>query len=270
MTLSVQLVLGVAAMLGLSALPASGNALRVCADPDYMPYSNRAGEGFENKIAEAVAKALGTTVEYTWASYRGQGGFPQFLATTLDANKCDVVMNLPYGTREESTTQPYYTSSYVFVFKKTGNYDIRSMDSPALKKLRIGFEEDTPAEDAIKLRGMFPKSVQFQVGTNSEQKPVDMLQTLRDGRIDVLITWQPTIGAFLAKYPDFEVVPVPNDRTLGPPEQFSFPMAMGVRQNDESLKNALDEVIAKHGAELTSILNRYGVKLYLPKDPNQP
>jgi mxaJ protein len=97
-----------------------------------------------------------------------------------------------------------------------------------------------------------------------------MLQALRIGKIDVLITWQPTIGAFLAKYPDFEIVPVPNDRALGPPEQFSFPMSMGVRQNDESLKNALDDVIVKHGAELTSILNRNGVKLYLPKDPNTP
>lgn|SRR3984957_18715509 len=270
MNLRFQLILGIAAMMGLSTSPASGKALRVCADPDYFPYSNKAGEGFENKIAEAVAKALGETLEYTWASYRGEGGFPQFVATTLDANKCDVVMNVPYGNRDASTTHPYYTSSYVFVFKKASNYNIRSMDSPVLKQLRIGFEEDTPVEDAVKFRGMFPKSVQFQIGTDVEQKPADMLQALRIGKIDVLITWQPTIGAFLAKYPDFEIVPVPNDRALGPPEQFSFPMSMGVRQNDESLKNALDDVIVKHGAELTSILNRNGVKLYLPKDPNTP
>jgi ABC-type amino acid transport substrate-binding protein len=104
-----------AASLGGFAVRASAKVLRVCADPDYLPYSNRAGEGFENKIAEAVAKALGATVEYTSASYRGRGGFPQFLATTLDANKCDVVMNIPYGSREELTTRPYYVSSYVFV-----------------------------------------------------------------------------------------------------------------------------------------------------------
>lgn len=270
MTLRAQFVLGIAVMLGLSAAPASGKALRVCADPDYLPYSNKAGEGFENKIAEAVAKALGETVEYTWSSYRGEGGFPQFLATTLDANKCDLVMNVPYGSRDASTTQPYYTSSYVFVFKKASKYDIRSMDSSVLKQLRIGYEDDTPVEDAVKFRGMYPKSVQFQVGTNTDQKPIDMLRALQDGKIDVLITWQPTIGQFLAKYPEFDVVPVPNDRALGPPEQFSFPMAMGVRQNDESLKNDLNDVIAKHGPELTSILNRNGVKLYLPKDPNTP
>src|ERR1700730_10735887 len=130
------------AMLGLSlfAAAAVAEALRVCADPDYLPYSNRAGAGFENKIASSIAQALGETVEYTWASYRGRGGFPQFLSTTLDANKCDVVMSIPYGSREELTTRPYYVSSYVFVFDKSKKYDIASMDSPVLKRVKVGFE----------------------------------------------------------------------------------------------------------------------------------
>src|SRR3984957_12327727 len=109
--------------------PSPAKALAVCADPDYLPYSNRAGEGFENKIAVAVAKALGESVEYTWASHRGHGGFTQFLSSTLDAKKCDVVMSIPYGSREELTTRPYYISSYVFVFDKSKKFDITSMDS---------------------------------------------------------------------------------------------------------------------------------------------
>ena len=138
-------------------------ALSVCADPDYLPYSNRAGAGFENKIAEAVAKALGEKVEYTWASHRGHGGFPQFLSSTLDAKKCDVVMSIPYGSREELTTRPYYISSYVFVFDKSKNYDITSMDSPVLKRVKVGFERETPAEDAVKMRGMIPAAMAFDV-----------------------------------------------------------------------------------------------------------
>ncbi len=202
--------------MSTAQLSAQVKPLRVCADPDYLPYSNRAGEGFENKVAEAVAKILGTTVEYTWASYRGQGGFPTFLVSTLEANKCDVVMSLPYGSAEAHTTQPYYTSSYVFVFKKKNNYNIASMDSPILKKLRIGYEEDTPVEDAMKIRGMIPKSMSFDIGTNSEESPDDMLKAVQDAKIDVLITWEPAIGAFLSKYPDCDVVPVPNDRALAP------------------------------------------------------
>ena len=271
MQLRTLLVTGLlAACVGMLAPPASAKALRVCADPDYLPYSNQAGQGFENKIAEAVAKALGETVEYTTASYRGRGGFPQFLATTLDAKKCDVVMNIPYGSREELTTRPYYISSYVFIFKKQKNYNLTSMDSPALKKLKVGFERDTPVEDGLKMRGMIPGAVAFDVGDDEGKSPETMLQAIETGKVDVMITWQPAIGGFLAKYPDLEVVAVPNERALGAPEQYTFPMAMGVRQGDESLKKQLDDVIAGHQTELTSILNDNGVRLYTPESPNVP
>jgi mxaJ protein len=239
-------------------------ALRVCADPDYLPYSNRAGEGFENKIAEAVAKALGERLEYTWENTRGRGGFPEFLARTLDADKCDVVMNLPYGSREELTTEPYYVSSYVFVFKKSRNYDIKSMDSAILKRIKIGFETDTPAEGGLKMRGLLPATMAFDVG-DSDASPVVMLNALDSGQIDVLITWQPAIGAFLSRHSDLEVVAVPNARTRGAPEQYAFPMSMGVRQGNQALKKRLDDTISKHQSELTSILNAHGVKLYTPQ-----
>jgi mxaJ protein len=252
------------AMVGLwsFAFPAPAVALRVCADPDYLPYSNRAGAGFENKIAVSIAQALGETVEYTWASYRGRGGFPQFLSTTLDAKKCDVVMSLPYGSRDELTTRPYYVSSYVFVFDKSKKYDISSMDSPALKRLKVGFERETPAEDALKMRGLLANASPFDVANDDGESPASMLAALKDGRIDVLITWQPAIGAFLRDYPALEVVTVPNERALGPPEQYAFPMSMGVRQNDDAFKKRLDDVIEKHQAELTSILEESGVRLF--------
>src|SRR5580658_4624632 len=248
-----------------SVLPSPARALDVCADPDYLPYSNRAGEGFENKIAAAVAKALGEKVEYTWASSRGHGGFPQFLSSTLDAKKCSVIMDIPYGSREELTTRPYYASSYVFVFGKNKGYRITSMDSPVLKEVKVGFERDTPAEQGVKLRGLLPRSVAFDVGEEDGKSPATMLDALKKGDIDVLITWQPAIGGFLRSYPNFETVVVPNERALGPPEQYSFPMSMGVRIGDDALKKRLDDVIEKHQAELTSILTGSGVKLFAPQ-----
>jgi len=244
----------------LASAAGQPQTLNVCADPDYLPYSNRAGEGFENKVAEVVAKAMGETVAYKWASYRGHGGFPQFLSSTLDEKRCDVVMNIPYGSREELTTKPYYISSYVFVFPKSKGYSISSIDSPALKKLRIGFEHETPAEEAVKLRGMIPQARGFDVAGDPEQSPEVMLKALASGKIDVLITWQPSIGAFLRHYPGLETVPVPNTRTLGSPEQFSFPMSMGVRMGDQALKAKLDGVIEKHATEIEAALTRAGVK----------
>ena len=259
------LIAFLACLWSAAPIPAQGAALRICADPDYVPYSNRAGQGFENKIAEAVAKALGEPLEYTWESTRSRGGFPEFLARTLDANKCDAVMNIPYGSREELTTQPYYVSSYVFVFNKSRNYDIRSLDSQILKRIKIGFENDTPVEDGLKIRGLIPATIAFDVGSNGTESPEVMLNALDSGQIDVLITWQPAIGAFLRRHPALEVVPVPNARTLGPPEQYTFPMSMGVRQGNASLKRRLDDVIAKHQSEFTSILAQHGVRLYTPQ-----
>jgi len=257
------LAIGSASLL---LMPIPAVALRVCADPDYLPYSNRAGQGFENIVAQTVGKMLGEPVQYTWASYRGHGGFTQFLASTIDAKKCDVVMSIPYGSRDELTTRPYYISSYVFVFPKANNYKIANMDSPVLKKLKIGFESDTPAEGALKLRGMISQGVPFNVADNAEQSPVVMLQALKARKIDVLITWQPSIGAFLRQYPEMDVVPIPSTRAMGAPEQYSFPMSMAVRSGDQALKKRLDDLIEKHQAELSTLLSRNGVKLYTPQE----
>jgi mxaJ protein len=249
---------------GPSIVSAQRTPFRVCADPGYLPFSNRAGEGFENRIAAAVARALGQPLEYTWADTRGRGGFGEFLGLTLDAKKCDAVMGLPYGNREELTTRPYYTSSYVFVFKKSRNYDIRSMDAPILRKIRIGLEGDTPVEDGVKIRGMLDRATVFDIGVTSGTSPSSMLDALDKGQIDVLMTWAPAIGSFLSRYSDLEVVAVPNSRTLGGPEQYSFPMSMGVRHGDEALRKRLDQVILTHQAELTAILTQHGVRLYTP------
>jgi mxaJ protein len=262
-------VLAVTACLGL-VIPSAvaAKALRVCADPDYLPFSNRAGEGFENKVAETLAKALGEPVEYTWASYRGKGGFPSFVTSTLEAKKCDVLMDVPYASQIALTTQPYYISSYVFVYKRDKKYDIVSMDSPVLAHLRVGFERDTPAETALMMRGLTPTAVPFKVGDNDGESPAVMLKAVEGGQVDVMITWAPAIGGFLHDYADLEVVQVPNSRSKGAPEQYAFPMAMAVRKGDEELKKQLDEAIDLHKAELTAILDKSGVKLYEPPSPN--
>ena len=249
----------VLACLALSALSLAAEPLRVCADPDYLPYSNREGAGFENRAAVAVAHALGDEVEYVWADQRAHGGFAQFLAKTLDAGKCDVVMSMPYGSRDELTTHPYYISSYVFVFDKSKNYNIENMDSPILKKVKVGFEIGTPVEDALKIRGLIQVSTPFDIGEDSSESPSSLLAALNTGKIDVLITWQPAIGAYLRSTPNLQVVPVPNERSLGVPEQYIFPMSMAVKSGNEALKKRLDEVIEKHQSELTAVLADNGV-----------
>ncbi len=260
-------VLTAAALLLAPAVPAHALApLRVCADPDYMPFSNRAGEGFENKIAAQVAHAMGTTVQYTWASMRANGGYDQFIHDYLNTGKCDVVVDVPYASENVTATDPYYISSYVFVYPKSKNYPIASMDSPVLKKLRIGFEADTPAQTGLQMRALILHATAFDIGDTEGASPVEMLDALKAGKIAVGITWEPAVGYYLQNRPDVAVVTVPNTRALGSPEQYAFPMAMGVKKGNTTLAAQLNSVISRTKPGLTAILTHYGVRLYKPTD----
>lgn len=239
---------------------ASGT-LKVCADPNYLPYSNRAGQGFENALARYVAKTMNKRLEYVWANTRGHGGYGEFLADTLDKGRCDMVMNMPYANQEELTTDPYYVSSYVMVFKKNKGYDLHSLNSPELRHLKIGFESDTPVETGLMLRGMVLKAKPFNVGGTSGESPKSVLQAVQDGTVDVMLTWQPAIGAYLKEYPDLTTVRLPNSRATGSPEMYSFPMSMAVRSNNKVLHKQLDALIKKHTAALDHILEQHGVQL---------
>lgn len=263
MTCRLPLLATVAACLLAGAMCARAEGmLRVCSDPDYMPYSNRAGDGFENAVAKIVADALHDKLEYVWYDTRSQGGFDTFLGTTLDVGKCDVVMSLPYGSRQAQTTDPYYVSSYVFIFKKSKGYDITSLDSPVLHKLKIGFESETPVQDGLQLRDMVVNAKAFDVATTSGESPRTMLQAVEDGKVDVMITWEPAVGQYLGDYPDLAVVLVPNERDMGPPEQYTFPMSMAVRVGNDKLMDQLNEVIKTHHAEMAEALTRHGVRYY--------
>jgi len=249
----------------LQAILLAAALLRVCADPNYLPFSNSAGQGFENKVAAATAQLLGRKLVYTWESMRGQGGFEGFVHDTLDARKCDVLVDVPYAMGGVTTTQPYYISSYVFLFKKNKGYDLTSMDSPVLHRVKIGYEADTPAEGGLKLRALTPGNVPFEIGDNAGESPASIIDAIESNRINVGITWEPSVGYFLRSHPELAVVTVPNSRSQGSPEQYSFPMAMGVRPDDSALRNQLDKVISQHRSTFAGILQQYGVRFYQPE-----
>lgn len=249
----------------LQAIILAASLLRVCADPNYLPFSNSAGQGFENKIATVVSHYLGRKLSYTWDTMRSDGGFEQFVHDTLDARRCDLIVDVPYATAGLQTTKPYYISSYVFVYKKQRGYDLTSMDSPVLRHVKIGYETDTPAEGGLKARALTPGALPFQVAEHPGESPNILLSAIEGNRINVGITWEPAIGYYLRNYPDLTVVTVPNSRSQGAPEQYSFPMAMGVRSDEEALRDQLNSVIDQHRSELDAILKQYGVRFFNPE-----
>lgn len=251
-----------------AANAASGSALKVCADPNYLPYSNRDGKGFENDIAKYVANKLGATIDYNWSDSRGHGGYAEYLSRNLDSGKCDVVMNMPYGNQEELTTDPYYISSYVFVSKKAKGYNLTSLNAPVLKKLKIGFESDTPVEEGLQLRDLVTTAKSYDVGGATGVSPRSMLEDVENGTLDVMITWQPAIGNFLKDFPDLTTSALPNSRSTGSPEMYTFPMSMAVRKNDPALKARLDALIKDNGPQLRGILKDHGVQMFGQGDQN--
>jgi mxaJ protein len=238
------------------------HALRVCADPNNLPFSNSSGQGFENKIADLLAREWQVAVEYTWwAQRRG------FVRNTLRAGLCDVVMGVPAGYDLALTTRPYYRSSYAFVFRRNAGFAIHSFDSPLLRKLRVGVQligddgSNSPPAHALARRGIVKNVSGFRVaGDYSEpDPPARIIDAVGRGVIDVAVAWGPMAGYFARRQPvPLEVVPVlPAADNASLP--FVFDISMGVRQGDRELKRRLEQVLTRRKTEIESILDSYGV-----------
>ncbi len=254
--------LAATAALSIAQTAAAAEPLKVCADPDYMPYSNQAGQGFENKVAEVVAKALDRPLQYVWSSYRQQGGFDNFLALNLDKGKCDMVMDIPYGDPEEMYTKPYYGSSYVFVWKKDKRYNFTDgLSSPILHSVKIGFENGTPPEMGLKMRNLLLKAKPFDTAEKKSASPKSTLQAVEDGKVDVLITWEPAIGYYMKDFPNLTMARVPDTNELGSPERYLFFMSMAVKPGDKALKHQLDAAIDGNKAAIGEIMKTYNVRI---------
>lgn len=238
--------------------------LRVCADPNNLPFSNRRLEGFENRLADLIATELGATVEYAWWPQR-RG----FIRNTLAAGKCDVVMGMPFGTERILTTRPYYRSTYVFVSRKDRNLHIRSLDDPALRKLRIGVQlvgddyANTPPVHALGRRGVVGNVVGYSVfGDYSEENPpARIIDAVAAREVDLAIAWGPLAGYF-AKHSGVALELTPVSPAVDPPAlRFTFDISVGVREGDDAFKRELEAVLERKRDEIGRVLVQYGVPL---------
>jgi mxaJ protein len=241
---------------------AGGAALRVCADPNNLPFSNRAGEGFENRIATLVGQELRRPVEYTWwAQRRG------FVRNTLNAGGCDLVVGTASGMEMLATTRPYYKSAYVFVTRRDRHLSIRSFDDPALRKLRIGVQlvgddfANTPPAHALSNRGMVKNIVGYTLYGDYRQPnpPARIVDAVARGDVDIAVVWGPLAGFFAKRSSvPLDIVPVSPQIDL-PFLPFVFDIAMGVRRGDSTFRKQLDDIIERRGSSIDSILAVYGV-----------
>lgn len=244
-------------------------ALRVCQDPNNLPFSNSNGEGIENKIAELFGKALGLPVTYF--------SFPQRLAFIRNTLRyklpgqdypCDIVMGVPVGYDQVSVTKPYYRSTYALVYAQGRGLDgVRSaqdflkLDRSLLSKLRIGVYDRSPASDWLNKHGLVDSGVPYKMmNADPQQYPGEIIEKdLARGELDVAIVWGPIAGYFAkrVKSPVLSVVPLGSE----PGVRFDYQVAMGVRHGEREWKQQVETLLETQHAQIQTILQDFGVPL---------
>lgn len=249
--------------------PLTAGLLRVCADPDNMPFSNQKGEGYENKIADLIANTWHSKLEYVWWPIRR--GYYRILNGTY----CDLVIESPAGLDAAGSTKPYYRSGYAFVSRKgSGLEDLNSLDDPRLKKLKIGVNlfvssdgEHSPPEMALSSHGVVGNLKGYNVSYDENIRPEDIINGVAKKEVDLAIVWGPMAGYFVKR----STVPlvltpiaVDVDSASGYPMQYNIGMA--VRRRDHEFRDSLNAFLDQHQSEIQDVLKEYSV----PTSPIPP
>ena len=236
---------------------------RVCADPNNMPYSNRQQRGFENRLAQIMARDLGRPLAYVW--------FPQrenFFDKTLNAGLCDAVMSVPAGFDDVTATSPYYRSSYVFVSRRDRGLNVTSFDDVRLRSLHIGVQilgdgdDNLPPVFALNSRGII-RNVQgysiFGGRLDSSDPQQDLINAVAGGIIDIAVAWGPMAGYFAKRTTaPLTITPVASD-PAHPDLPLAFDIAIGVRKGDRALAHRLNTALIRHRLEIQRTLHSYGL-----------
>lgn len=242
--------------------------LRVCAAPDNLPFSNWRGEGFENRLAELVAREMKATLEYVWCPPHGGPAHE-----IVESGLADVVMGVPPGLGRLRTTRPYYFTSYVFVYRRDA-FPVRSFDDPALRIMRIGvqmagndFVHTLPAH-ALAVRGHVEniRGYAFSLERPQDNPATEMLRAVARGELDVAVAWGPVAGYFSSQQrAPLEMAPVMPERD-GPGLPFVFAIAIGLRPSEHALRAEIELVLRRHSAEIDRILDEFNVPRVSPED----
>jgi mxaJ protein len=241
---------------------AQGRELRVCADPNNLPFSNEKGEGFENKIVELIARDLDASVVYTWwAQRRG------FVRNTLRAQECDLWPGIASGVEMVTATRPYYRSTYVFVTRADRHLDISSFDDVRLRTLTIGVQMvgndamNTPPAHALARRGIVDNVRGYMLyGDYSRPNPpAEIVDAVARGELDLAVVWGPLAGYFAAKQPGTLTLTPVSPAWDGPQSPIVFDISMAVRKGDTALKHDIDAALGRNRGAINAFLAEYHV-----------
>ena len=253
-----KLLQAIAVGASLAMFPAVAGELRVCADPDNLPYSRADGSGFENRIAELIAGEMGARLTYEWQPL-GRG----FVRKTAGEGLCDVFIGVPTAFERVMTTRPYYRSGYVFLWLE-GRAPLRDFDAPDLAERHIGVQlpgDDqaaTPPGHALAARRAVQRVRGYPVH-GPTPAAARMVADLETGALDAAVAWGPQALFFARR----SRVPIEWHWAHAPPElagmPFQFAMSVGVKRGMKPLRDEIDAILERRRADIEAILDEYGV-----------
>ncbi len=252
---------GAGALLGSCNL-VQPRTLTACADPNNLPFSNKAGEGFENKLSQLIAGDLHAKLAYVWwAQHRG------YVRNTLNERKCDFWPGIGSNVEMVATTRPYYRSTYVFVSRVDEKLGRLTLDDPRLKRLRIGVQmvgndaTNTPPAHALATRGIVSNVRGYMLYGDyaKPNPPVEIVRAVERGDVDVALVWGPLAGYFAAQSPvPLRLDPVtPWFADMQWPMQFDI--SVGVQKDDQKLLKQIDQVLVRRRSDIDRLLDSYHV-----------
>jgi quinoprotein dehydrogenase-associated probable ABC transporter substrate-binding protein len=244
-------------------------ALRVCQDPNNLPFSNEKGEGFENRIAAILARQMNLPLEQFWYPQRMNivRNTLRFKLPGESDYRCDLLTGVPAGWGAVASTKPYFRSTYVIAYVKGRAL---SFDSPEaflalpkaqLSQLRIGVYDRTPATQWLLKHGLIERAVPFRIlNADPQHYPGRIVEReLVEGKIDIAVVWGPIAGYFARRVREAEVALVPLKSEPG--VQFEFEVAMGVRHGEPGWLKQVDEALASSREQIAAVLQEYGVPM---------
>lgn len=241
---------------GVRRVP-QADEFKVCADQDNLPYSNAAGEGFENKIAEIIAADLGR--ELTYQYWHDRFGF---LRNTLNGYRCDYVIGTNTTYDAVNTTKPYYRAGHVWVYRKDSGYDIKDWDSPDLRKGVIGVNDKSPVAVALNQNGLMFNAKPYRIQRNLYDSPGQKIQDLEEGSIDIAIEWGP-IGGYYAKKSKVEMVVVQIPEYATDQSRLTgktyWNISGGVRKKENDRRDEFEAAIFRNLDKIRAVMDEYGI-----------
>ena len=236
---------------------AQSRELRVCADPDNLPFSNHLQKGFENHIAAMIARDMHAHLTYVWQRM-GRG----FVREYFGENKCDMVVGIPTNYSQLLTTRPYYRSTYVFVSRKNAKLKPASLNDPGLHSMKVGVQvlgdDYAPPARALAKRGMQANIVGFD---STGDEAASIVRAVATGKVDTAVVWGPLAGYF-ARQSSKKLVLTPVTPEVDPPGlPFTFAISMGVRKGNTQLRDRLQDFLNQRQRAIHVLLSNYGIPM---------